>query len=71
MTCLVEVHTEAEMARCLLVEGIENHILGINNRWVGGVAWGGVGWGGVGGGGGGSAIGWGRLSGSGVRGSKP
>lgn len=32
MVCLIEVHSEAELARVLKVGGIEKHILGINNR---------------------------------------
>lgn len=35
MVCLVEVHTEAELARVLQAAGIERHILGINNRDLG------------------------------------
>lgn len=35
MTCLVEVHTIAELARVLRVPGIDGHILGINNRDLG------------------------------------
>jgi indole-3-glycerol phosphate synthase len=35
MVCLVEVHTEDELARVLKVAGIEQHILGINNRDLG------------------------------------
>jgi indole-3-glycerol phosphate synthase len=32
MICLIEVHSEAELQRVLRVDGIDNHILGINNR---------------------------------------
>lgn len=32
MCCLIEVHTEAELARVLQLEGLEDHLLGINNR---------------------------------------
>jgi indole-3-glycerol phosphate synthase len=35
MCCLIEVHTEAELARVLKLEGVEDHILGINNRDLG------------------------------------
>jgi indole-3-glycerol phosphate synthase len=35
MTCLIEVHTEGELARVLQLEGIEQHLLGINNRDLG------------------------------------
>eukprot|EP00892_Ulva_mutabilis_P006106 jgi/Ulvmu1/3868/UM018_0087.1 len=35
MVCLVEVHTEAELTRVLRAAGIEDHILGINNRDLG------------------------------------
>jgi len=35
MCCLIEVHTEAELARVVQLEGVENHILGINNRDLG------------------------------------
>ncbi|KAF5837594.1 indole-3-glycerol phosphate synthase-domain-containing protein [Dunaliella salina] len=35
MQCLIEVHTEAELARVLEVPGVENHLLGINNRDLG------------------------------------
>ena len=32
MTCLVEVHSVAELERVLKVSGIDKHVLGINNR---------------------------------------
>eukprot|EP01026_Neomeris_dumetosa_P073512 TRINITY_DN75717_c0_g1_i2.p2 TRINITY_DN75717_c0_g1~~TRINITY_DN75717_c0_g1_i2.p2 ORF type:complete len:246 (+),score=37.02 TRINITY_DN75717_c0_g1_i2:219-956(+) len=32
MQCLIEVHTIGELNRVLKIEGIENHLLGINNR---------------------------------------
>lgn len=32
MVCLIEVHTEGELARVLQLEGVEEHLLGINNR---------------------------------------
>jgi indole-3-glycerol phosphate synthase len=32
MVCLIEVHSEAELQRVLRVDGVEKHILGINNR---------------------------------------
>eukprot|EP01024_Parvocaulis_polyphysoides_P067369 TRINITY_DN8022_c0_g1_i1.p1 TRINITY_DN8022_c0_g1~~TRINITY_DN8022_c0_g1_i1.p1 ORF type:complete len:365 (+),score=60.95 TRINITY_DN8022_c0_g1_i1:189-1283(+) len=32
MQCLIEVHTIGELRRVLEVEGLENHLLGINNR---------------------------------------
>jgi indole-3-glycerol phosphate synthase len=32
MTCLIEVHSEAELKRVLKVGDIDKHILGINNR---------------------------------------
>lgn len=32
MVCLIEVHSEGELARVLLVPGVEKHLLGINNR---------------------------------------
>lgn len=35
MACLIEVHTEGELARVLQLEGVENHLLGINNRDLG------------------------------------
>ncbi|KAL6762005.1 indole-3-glycerol phosphate synthase-domain-containing protein [Haematococcus lacustris] len=35
MQCLIEVHTEAELARVLRLEGVEAHLLGINNRDLG------------------------------------
>ncbi|KAI8463114.1 MAG: indole-3-glycerol phosphate synthase-domain-containing protein [Monoraphidium minutum] len=35
MVCLIEVHTEGELARVLQLEGIEDHLLGINNRDLG------------------------------------
>ena len=35
MCCLIEVHTEAELARVLQLEGLEDHLLGINNRDLG------------------------------------
>jgi indole-3-glycerol phosphate synthase len=35
MCCLIEVHTEAELSRVLQLEGLENHLLGINNRDLG------------------------------------
>lgn len=35
MCCLIEVHTEAELARVLQLEGLEGHLLGINNRDLG------------------------------------
>jgi indole-3-glycerol phosphate synthase len=35
MCCLIEVHTEAELARVLQLEGLEAHLLGINNRDLG------------------------------------
>ncbi|GIL70530.1 hypothetical protein Vretimale_3661 [Volvox reticuliferus] len=35
MTCLIEVHTEGELARVLQLPGVENHMLGINNRDLG------------------------------------
>ena len=35
MACLIEVHTEAELARVLRLEGVERHLLGINNRDLG------------------------------------
>lgn len=35
MCCLIEVHTEAELARVLQLEGLEHHLLGINNRDLG------------------------------------
>lgn len=35
MVCLVEVHTEAELARVLQADGIDSQILGINNRDLG------------------------------------
>lgn len=35
MQCLIEVHTEAELARVLQLPGVENHLLGINNRDLG------------------------------------
>lgn len=35
MTCLIEVHTEGELARVLQLAGVEQHILGINNRDLG------------------------------------
>jgi indole-3-glycerol phosphate synthase len=35
MCCLIEVHTEAELARVLQLEGLEEHLLGINNRDLG------------------------------------
>jgi indole-3-glycerol phosphate synthase len=34
-TCDLQVHTEAELARVLEVSGVENHLLGINNRDLG------------------------------------
>lgn len=35
MCCLIEVHTEGELARVLQLEGVEDHLLGINNRDLG------------------------------------
>lgn len=35
MQCLIEVHSEAELRRVLTLPGVENHILGINNRDLG------------------------------------
>jgi indole-3-glycerol phosphate synthase len=35
MTCLIEVHTENELKRCLELPDVERHILGINNRDLG------------------------------------
>lgn len=35
MACLIEVHTNEELARVLQVPGVEDHILGINNRDLG------------------------------------
>lgn len=35
MQCLIEVHTEAELARVLRLEGVEGAMLGINNRDLG------------------------------------
>jgi hypothetical protein len=35
MQCLIEVHTARELARVLQLPGVENHILGINNRDLG------------------------------------
>lgn len=35
MCCLIEVHTEAELSRVLQLEGLEDHLLGINNRDLG------------------------------------
>jgi hypothetical protein len=35
MCCLIEVHTEAELARVLQLDGLEDHLLGINNRDLG------------------------------------
>ena len=35
MACLIEVHTIEELARVLQVPGVEDHILGINNRDLG------------------------------------
>lgn len=35
MCCLIEVHTEGELARVLQLDGLENHLLGINNRDLG------------------------------------
>eukprot|EP01025_Chloroclados_australasicus_P008482 TRINITY_DN1301_c0_g1_i1.p2 TRINITY_DN1301_c0_g1~~TRINITY_DN1301_c0_g1_i1.p2 ORF type:complete len:391 (-),score=52.87 TRINITY_DN1301_c0_g1_i1:503-1609(-) len=32
MQCLIEVHTVGELRRVLEIEGLENHMLGINNR---------------------------------------
>jgi len=32
MQCLIEVHTEGELARVLQLDGVEDHLLGINNR---------------------------------------
>ncbi|GFR43852.1 hypothetical protein Agub_g4978, partial [Astrephomene gubernaculifera] len=35
MVCLIEVHTEVELARVLQLPGVEGHLLGINNRDLG------------------------------------
>eukprot|EP00775_Hariotina_reticulata_P005224 gene5225-5461_t len=35
MCCLIEVHTEAELARVLQLDGLQHHLLGINNRDLG------------------------------------
>lgn len=35
MQCLIEVHTIAELDRMLVLPGVENHLLGINNRDLG------------------------------------
>ena len=35
MVCLIEVHTEGELARVLTLDGVEEHLLGINNRDLG------------------------------------
>lgn len=35
MCCLIEVHTEGELSRVLQLQGVEGHILGINNRDLG------------------------------------
>ncbi|KAG2498511.1 hypothetical protein HYH03_003762 [Edaphochlamys debaryana] len=35
MQCLIEVHTEGELARVLQLPGVEGHLLGINNRDLG------------------------------------
>eukprot|EP00879_Flechtneria_rotunda_P020352 GHRR01021403.1.p1 GENE.GHRR01021403.1~~GHRR01021403.1.p1 ORF type:complete len:298 (+),score=100.26 GHRR01021403.1:628-1521(+) len=35
MCCLIEVHTEAELSRVLQLEGLDEHLLGINNRDLG------------------------------------
>jgi len=35
MQCLIEVHTERELARVLELPGVEGHLLGINNRDLG------------------------------------
>jgi indole-3-glycerol phosphate synthase len=35
MVCLIEVHTIDELTRVLKVPGIDEHILGINNRDLG------------------------------------
>ncbi|KAG2427247.1 hypothetical protein HXX76_012443 [Chlamydomonas incerta] len=35
MTCLIEVHTEGELARVLQLPDVEKHLLGINNRDLG------------------------------------
>lgn len=32
MQCLIEVHTEEELERVLELEGLEKHLIGINNR---------------------------------------
>lgn len=35
MTCLIEVHTEAELTRVLRLAEVDQHLLGINNRDLG------------------------------------